>query len=215
MGDHDVVPARLDPTTAPWVIAIAASAGGFMGLLTILSSLPRGLPAAILIVLHRVPRSEDGLVGIFGKYAPMPVRMAVDGQAVEAGVVYLARSDQHLLVTLDGTFLYFNGGRIRHLQSSANPVMESAAAAFGRRPIAVVLSGTGRDGTDGVQSVKAHGGIVIAQDQASSEHWAMPQSAVKSGAVDYVLPLDDIGAALDAVVHGRPIGHGSAAGPVA
>jgi two-component system chemotaxis response regulator CheB len=199
MGDHDVVPARLDPTTAPWVIAIAASAGGFMGLLTILSSLPRGLPAAILIVLHRVPRSEDGLVGIFGKYAPMPVRMAVDGQAVEAGVVYLARSDQHLLVTLDGTFLYFNGGRIRHLQSSANPVMESAAAAFGRRPIAVVLSG----------------GIVIAQDQASSEHWAMPQSAVKSGAVDYVLPLDDIGAALDAVVHGRPIGHGSAAGPVA
>jgi two-component system chemotaxis response regulator CheB len=215
MGDHGIVPERSDPT-APWVITIAASAGGFEGVLTILATLSPGLPAAILVVLHRTPRAEDGLVAVFSRYTRLPVRMAVDGQPVEAGVVYVARSDQHLRITLGGKFMYVDGARIRHLRSSANPLLESAAAAFGGRVIAVVLSGTGQDGTDGVQTVKKRGGIVIAQDRASSEHWDMPASAVKSGAVDYVLPIVDIGPALDAVVHGRDIGHGSAAaGPVA
>lgn len=63
-----------------------------------------------------------------------------------------------------------------------------------------------------MQTVKAHGGIVIAQDQASSEHWDMPGSAVKSGAVDYVLPLVDIGPVLDAVVHGRAVVNDAASG---
>jgi two-component system chemotaxis response regulator CheB len=213
MGDSDIVAEHSTAPAAPWVIAIAASAGGFDGLLTILASLPKGLPAALLIVLHRSPRPEDGLVGIFSRSARMPVRMAVDGQPVEAGVVYIARSDQHLMVTRGGHFIYFDGARIHHLRSSANPLMESAAAAFGDRMIAVVLSGTGQDGTDGVQTVKAHGGIVIVQDQASSEHWDMPESAVKSGAVDYVLPIVEIASALDAVVHGRAIGAGSGVSP--
>jgi two-component system, chemotaxis family, protein-glutamate methylesterase/glutaminase len=212
MDDQRVVPERSDATASPWVIVIAASAGGFQGLLTILSTLPGEMPAAILVVLHRPPRAENGLVQIFSRYTRMPVQMAVDGQPVEANVVYIARSDQHLRLTLGGRFMYVDGARIRHLRSSANPLLESAAAAFGDRVIAVVLSGTGQDGTDGVRKVKAHGGIVIAQDCASSEHWDMPEAAVKSGAVDYVLPLVDIGSALDAVVHGRDIGRGSAAG---
>jgi chemotaxis response regulator CheB len=82
----------------PWVIAIAGSAGGFQGLLTILSALPRELPAAILIVLHRTPRPGDGLVSVFARCTALPVRMAVAGDPVEAGVVYIARSDLHLSV---------------------------------------------------------------------------------------------------------------------
>jgi two-component system chemotaxis response regulator CheB len=194
------------------VVVIAASAGGFNGLLTILSALPPELPAAIMIVLHRPPRPEDGLVTIFERYTRLPVRMAVDGDPAEAGVVYVARSDQHLRFTLGRRFMYVDGARIRHLRSSANPLLESAAAAFGGRVVAVVLSGTGADGTDGVQKVKAHGGIVIAQDKASSEHWDMPEAAVRSGAVDYVLPIVDIAPALNALVHGQPVVGGMSAG---
>jgi two-component system chemotaxis response regulator CheB len=97
------------------------------------------------------------------------------------------------------------------LRSSANPLLESAAAVFGGRLVAVVLSGTGSDATDGVQTVKAHGGIVIAQDKASSEHWDMPEAAVKSGVVDYVLPIVNIAPTLNALVHGRAVVDGTAA----
>jgi len=200
-------------SASPWVIAIAGSAGGFQGMLTILASLPRELPAAILLVLHRTPRADDGLVDIFARCTPLPVRMAVAGDPIEPGVVYIARSDLHLRVMGDRRFEYGDGRRIRFLRSSANPLLESAAAAFGRRLIAVVLSGVGSDGTDGVQTVKAHGGIVIAQDEASSEHWDMPEAAVKSGVVDYVLPIVDIGPALNALVRGDAVVNGSAAGP--
>jgi two-component system chemotaxis response regulator CheB len=215
MGEHRGVPERSDGPAAPWVIAIAASAGGLQGVLTILPTLPVDMPAAILIVLHRPPRTHDGLVEIFSRHSRIPVQMAVDGESVKAGVVYVARSDQHLRVTFGGRFMYVDGARIRFLRSAANPLLESAAEVFGGRLIAVVLSGTGNDATDGVQTVKAHGGIVIAQDPASSEHWGMPESAVKSGAVDYVLALIDIGPALNAIVNGRHVVDGSAAEPMA
>ena len=167
-------------------------------------------PAAILIVLHRTPKAHNGLVDIVGRCTPLPVRMAVAGEPVERGVVYIARSDLHLRITAKGRFEYANGRRIRFLRSSANPLLESAAAAFGGRLVAVVLSGTGSDATDGVQTVKAHGGIVIAQDKASSRNWGMPEAAVKSGAVDYVLSVVDIAPILAGLVHGRPVVNGTA-----
>ena len=77
--------------------------------------------------------------------------------------------------------------------ASANPLFESAATSLGSRVIAVVLTGHGRDGTDGVQSVKAARGVVIAQDEQSSEDWGMPGSAIGTGAVDFIRPLEHIG----------------------
>ena len=115
-------------------------------------------------------------------------------------------------MTADGAFVYRDGRRIRFLRSSANPLFESAAKVFEGHVIAVVLTGYGRDGTDGVQGVKIHGGTVIAQDLATSEQWSMPQSAIQSGAVDYVLPLSAIGPALNDLVHGRPVVKVAAAG---
>ena len=97
------------------------------------------------------------------------------------------------------------GTRIKFLRSAANPLLESAAIAFENKSIAVVLTGGGSDATDGVQSVKAHGGFVIVQDPATARHAGMPSAAVQSGAADYVLPLEAIGPALDAIVQGRPL----------
>jgi two-component system chemotaxis response regulator CheB len=128
---------------------------------------------------------------------------AAEGETIHPGTVYVARSDSHLTVAADRRFRYRDGTRISFVRSSANPLFESAARVFDGHVIAVVLSGAGHDATDGVQGVKAHGGLVIAQDEATSAHWSMPESAIRSGAVDYVLPLGEIASALDAIVHGR------------
>jgi two-component system chemotaxis response regulator CheB len=130
----------------------------------------------------------------------MPVVDAHAGDAVAPGRVYIARPDLHLVITPQREFAYHDGSRIRLLYSSANPLLESASGALGGRVIAVVLSGTGSDATDGVQAVKASGGRVIVQDEASAEYWDMPRAAVQSGAVDLVLPLEEIAPALIAIV---------------
>jgi len=135
----------------------------------------------------------------------MPVVLASEGQPIEPGVVYLSRPDLHLTVAPGGRFEYVDGTRVCGVFSSANPLFESAARAFGDRTIGVVLTGSGIDATDGVQMVKARGGIVVAQDPGTAEYGSMPTSAIRTGAVDHVLPLDGIAAALVAIVAGQPI----------
>jgi two-component system chemotaxis response regulator CheB len=204
----NVVPnARPDvsPATKPWLVAIASSEGGIAALGTVLAALPPDLPAAVIVVQHRTPTGKSYLAEILMRQAHMPVIAATSGDRISQGVVYIARADRHLTVSRDRHFAYVNGTRIKFLLSSANPLLETAARAFEGRLIAVVLSGRGSDATDGVQAVKAQGGIVIVQDEASSEQWGMPQAAIRSGAVDYVLPIEAIGPAIDSMVHGRPI----------
>jgi two-component system chemotaxis response regulator CheB len=187
------------------MITLAASAGGIDALKTVLRALPKGLPAAVVVLQHRTPRAENHLMEVLGRAAAMPVTMAEHDQVIQPARVYVARSDLHLTVSPARRFTYMNGARIRFLLSSANPLFESAAEAFKKHLVAVVLTGGGSDATDGVQTVKAHGGIVIAQDPATAEHGSMPAAAVQSGAVDLVLPLERIGPALDAIVRGQPI----------
>jgi two-component system chemotaxis response regulator CheB len=185
---------------------MAASAGGLDAIRTVLSVLPADFPAAIILVQHRMPNSpQDNFRHILSRVARLPVVSAEDGEAVVAGRIYIARPDLHLTVSPDKQFVYADGRRIKFLLSSANPLLESAAVAFHKRLIAVVLTGAGSDATDGVQTVKAHGGVVIAQDPATARHSGMPSAAVRSGAVDLVLPLAAIGPALDAIIHDRPV----------
>jgi two-component system, chemotaxis family, protein-glutamate methylesterase/glutaminase len=197
----------------PWVITMAASAGGVEALTTVLRGLPRDLPAAVVVVQHRVPKPHpNNFRGILERAAALPVVMAEQDQIIQPGRVYIARSDLHLTISPTMRFSYTNGRRIRFLLSSANPLFESAAAAFKNHLVAVVLTGSGTDATDGVQSVKAHGGLVIAQDPATAKHGSMPSSAVQTGSVDLVLPLAAIGPALDAIVRGKPIPNSATAG---
>jgi two-component system chemotaxis response regulator CheB len=96
-----------------------------------------------------------------------------------------------------------DGQRIKFLRSSANPLFESAAQVLGDRVIAVVLTGGGSDGTDGVQAVKSMGGIIIAQDPEQAQHPDMPLSAIRTGVVDYVLSVHDIAPTLVRLASGN------------
>ena len=187
-------------TDRSWLIAMAASAGGIPALSRVLADIPAALPASIVIVLHRRATRQSLLDRILARHTRLPVTLARPGEQLAAGCVYIAPAEWHLLVTADRRFAFQDGGRIRGVLSSANRLFESAAPVFGDRMIAVVLTGTGFDATDGVQAVKAHGGTIIAQDEATSQYFGMPGAAIKTGVVDRVLPLDDIAGALVGIV---------------
>jgi two-component system chemotaxis response regulator CheB len=92
---------------------------------------------------------------------------------------------------------------VNFVRPSADLLFESVAAAYGERAIAVVLTGAGKDGSMGVTAIKKRGGTVIAQDESSSEFFSMPSAAIKTGAVDFVLALDEIPGALATLVAGE------------
>jgi two-component system chemotaxis response regulator CheB len=186
------------------VIVIASSAGGIHALIEILSSLPASLPVPIAIVQHRTAKLPYLLADILGRRTSLNVNLAVEGEQIKPGNVYLALPDKHLTINPDHTLSFTDGKRIRHLLSSANPLFTSAADVYGDGTIAVVLTGGDSDATDGVQAVKAAGGTVIAQDEATSDYFSMPRSAIKTGCVDYVLPLGEIASMLLSLLKGSP-----------
>lgn len=187
---------RVSPHRRFDLVAIAASAGGVEAVRTILEGLPSNFPAPIAVVLHRSSRFPDYLADVLGRRSKLAVKRVEQSEPMNPGTVYLAPPEKHLIVGPGCIAHLTDGCRIRHLRSSANPLFESAAECLGGRVIAVVLTGYNSDGTDGVQTVKVHGGTVIAQDRSTSEVFGMPSSAIATGCVSQVLPLDQIGPAL-------------------
>ena len=171
---------------------IAASAGGIPALQDFLAKLPADFPVPIAVVLHRAQSRAALIARILSKNCPLEVKLAEESEELRAGTVYVAPAREHLVVRANRKFHLMNGGRIKYVHSSANPLFESAAYALDGRVVAVVLTGSGTDGTNGVQTVKGMGGVVLVQDPASSAYSSMPLSAIGTGAVDRVLPLEQI-----------------------
>jgi two-component system, chemotaxis family, protein-glutamate methylesterase/glutaminase len=184
------------------VIVVAASAGGLAALSEALSSLPTGFPAAVLVVQHLDPRHRSLMADILDRRTAMQVRQAADGDKLEAGTVYVAPPDRHLLLNPDSTVSLSQSELVHFVRPSADLLFESAAASFRDRAIAVVLTGTGIDGAMGVRAIKKMGGTVIAQDAQSSEYFGMPSAAIDTGDVDFVLSLKEISSALVSLVTG-------------
>lgn len=190
-----------------WFIAIAASAGGLTALTELLAGLPTDLSAAIVIVQHRVPAKDTHLQSLLSRRTLLPMAAACDRLLIQSGTVYVASSENHLTVVDDGRFSHEDGVRVHGLHSAANPLFQSASRVFRERAIAVVLTGNGSDGSEGVLAVSRMGGIVIAQDPATAEYIGMPQSAIDTAVVDYVVPLSSIAATLVEIVRGVAPAH--------
>src|SRR5690242_14746296 len=165
------------------LIVFATSAGGIEAVTRILSALPSTLAAPIVIVLHRTAKVPQVLPRILARQSTLAVKQAENGERLQPNLVYVAPADLHLTVDADQTLHFTDGRRIKFVLSSANPLLESAAKVLHERVIAVVLTGSGSDATDGVQAVKGVGGIVIAQNPDEAAFPGMPQSAIHSGAV--------------------------------
>ena len=180
-------------------VAIGSSAGGVEALHVVLSALPAGLPATVLVVQHMDPRHKSLLAGLLARRCRLSVREAVDGEPALAGSVYIAPPDAHLIVR-GGCLALTESELVNFSRPSIDLLFESVADAYGDRAIGVILSGSGVDGADGIRAIKGKGGTTIAQDPATAAHAGMPQAARATGCVDFVLPLGEIGLALISLV---------------
>jgi two-component system chemotaxis response regulator CheB len=172
---------------------MAASAGGLRALGAVIGVLPAGFPCPVLVVQHLDPRTPSMLALILQRHANVRVGQAQGGQRIQPGQVYIAPPDHHLLLNADGTLSLGHSKQVHFVRPSADLLFESVARAEGARAIAVVLSGTGEDGAEGVLAIKQAGGTVIVQDEASADYVGMPHAAISTGAADYVVPLSEIG----------------------
>jgi two-component system chemotaxis response regulator CheB len=184
------------------IVALAASAGGLKALTDVLAELPRNFPAAIVVVQHLDPRHRSLMAELLGKRTALPVSEAREGDKLVPGHAYVAPPNRHLLVNPDHTLSLTQTELVHFVRPSADLLFESAAASYRERAIAVVLSGSGKDGSMGVKAIKKMGGTVIVQDERTSEFFGMPEAAQQTGMVDFVLPLHEIAPALQTLVNG-------------
>jgi two-component system chemotaxis response regulator CheB len=184
------------------VIAMAASGGGLKALSTILGGLPADFPAAIAIVMHVAPDHKSLLAEILKCRTHLRVTEAHTGDILVPSKVFIAPPNHHLFV-VKGDCLKLSSShaeKIHFARPSAEPLFASVAEVYGKNAIAVVLTGGDGDGSFGVQIIKEKGGMVIAQDRPTSENFSMPETSIKTGGVDYILPLDQIAPMLIALV---------------
>jgi two-component system chemotaxis response regulator CheB len=165
------------------------------------SSLPGDLPATVAAVLHRSPMYAGTMAPVLGRRALLPVREASDGEPIEQGRIYLAPADRHLTIEFE-RFRVVRGVKEHFTRPAVDPLFRSAAAAYGRRVVGVVLSGNGQDGVSGLLAIKAAGGLCLVQHPGEAEAPGMPVNALTEDHVDGVLPLDLIGDVLATLAQG-------------
>lgn len=182
------------------IVAIASSAGGLKALTAILAGLPADFAVPVIVVQHLDRSHRSMMAEILDRRTALRVKQAEDAEKVEAGWVYVAPPDHHLLINPDRTLSLSNTGLVHYVRPSADVMFESVASSYGRRAIAVVATGTGSDGADGVSAIKKAGGIVMVQNESSSDFFGMPGAAIQTGNADLILPLDELAAALLALV---------------
>jgi two-component system chemotaxis response regulator CheB len=181
----------------PFVV-IAASTGGPAAVARVVAGLPVDFPGVVLLVLHMPATFTKQFLQQLAEISALPVKELHATESAKPGIVYLCPGSHHLRISPVGNVRLdadssAEGHRYR---PSADMALESAAEYARGLAVAVILTGMGNDGTKGAKAVKARGGYVIAQDEASSTIFGMPGEAIKAGAVDEVLPLDSISTAI-------------------
>jgi two-component system, chemotaxis family, CheB/CheR fusion protein len=175
-----------DPRAPLLVVALGASAGGLDALREFLAALDDGAGMAFVVIEHMDPASKSLLPTLLMQFTSLPVSEIKEGQAIQGDHVFVAPANA--IVEFDAATF-----RARPMDDSAarrtpiDAAFRSLAASFGPRAVAIVLSGTGSDGTVGVQQVANEGGMTIAQEPASARYDSMPRSALATGVIDHVL----------------------------
>ncbi len=174
------------------LVAVAASLGGPRALSQILRMIPRGFAAPIVVCQHISTGFTEGLAQWLAAETALAVTEAKDGEKMRPGTVFIAPSGAHLLVREDARLHLDPGPPIQGFRPSCDALLFSAAEAFGRRAIGVILTGMGRDGARGLKEIRARGGRTIAQDERTCVVFGMPGEAVSLGAAEEVVPVDEI-----------------------
>src|SRR5262245_22115584 len=182
-------------------VVLGASAGGVEALTRIVRELPGSFGAPIFVVMHIPSTAVSRLPEILSRSGALPATHAESGDAPEPGRIYVAPPDRHMVLN-DGRILLVEGPHENGIRPAVDPLFRSAAGWYRDRLIACVLSGTLDDGTAGIASVRARGGVTVAQQPSDAIATGMPTSAIENVGVDYVLPAPDIAELLRGFVTG-------------
>lgn len=173
------------------LVVIGASAGGVAALLQLARNLAAGFPAPILVVQH-IGAHRSSLDRLMTASGPNPAVIALDGEALKSGHIYLAPPDHHLLVEA-GHIRLTRGPKENYARPAIDPLFRSAALEYGRRAIGVVLTGMLDDGAAGLRAIKDCGGVTVVQDPEDAVEPSMPRSAMAAvGEVDHVVSLQQL-----------------------
>lgn len=192
---RDRTPAFASAHTLFPVVAVGASAGGLEAFTRLLEAFPAKSGMAVIFVQHLDPTHESLMIGLLAPHTKMRVQEALEGMRIERDNVYVIAPGTSLSV--GGGSLRVSAPKERHgARMPFDCLLRSLAEAYNEHAVGVVLSGTGADGTLGLQAVKDRGGLVVAQDPEEAAHAGMPQSAIDSRTVDLILPISKIPASL-------------------
>jgi two-component system CheB/CheR fusion protein len=177
------------------VVGIGASAGGLEALRSFLAGLPNNLGVAYVIAQHLDPKHSSALVELLARGTSMRVCEIEDGQSVQRNEIYITPPDRNAIFS-HGVLRLSRPTTSWGPKPSVDMLFISLAEACKEQAVGIVLSGTGSDGAHGVRSVRASGGITVAQDPATAKYDGMPSAAIATNCVDLVLPPEKIGAEL-------------------
>lgn len=186
------------------LVVIASSTGGPGALNAVVPHLPANMAAGVLIVQHMPPGFTASLAGRLDAVGTLACHEAAANDLIVDGEVLLAPGDHHMISSISGRIQLSSLPPVNGVRPAADVTLQAVAPVWRERILCVILTGMGCDGRDGAKAVKAHGGMIIAQDRETAAVWGMPGSVVEAGLADRVLPLEKIADAIAAWVSGGP-----------
>jgi two-component system, chemotaxis family, protein-glutamate methylesterase/glutaminase len=181
------------------IVVIGASAGGVDAITALVRQLRADIDASFFVVTHVMAEAANHLVDTLNTVGPLLAKHAAEMEEIRLGMIYVAPPDRHLLVKSDHVRIT-RGPRENRWRPAIDPLFRSAAVAHGRRVVGVLLTGMLDDGTAGLLAIKRCGGIAIVQDPEDAAFPEMPQTAIANVAIDYRLPIADMGAVIARLV---------------
>ena len=176
----------------PWaLVAVGASAGGVPALRAFVAALPATLSAPVVVVLHIPPRAPSALAAILNRSGPLPASTAVHDTPLQDGHLYVAPADRHVLVDATRLLLSTKPAEQGH-RPAVDPLLRSAALAYGSQAIGIVLSGTGKDGAAGLAAIAERGGTALVQDPLEAHYPDMPLNALHAASGAVALPVAEL-----------------------
>jgi two-component system chemotaxis response regulator CheB len=185
------------------LVVIGGSSGSLEVLIKILPLLRSDVGFPILLIMHRNASADSELTELLASRSKLKVKEAEDKELMEQNCVYIAPADYHVLVESDGTLSLDVSERVHYCRPSIDVSFMSAALAFNKQVLAILLSGANADGAAGIKSIKEYGGVTVVQDPAEASVAYMPEQAILTNAVDRIMQTGDIAAWLNGLAAGE------------
>jgi two-component system, chemotaxis family, protein-glutamate methylesterase/glutaminase len=174
-------------------VVIGASAGGLYAMIRILQPLPVDYPLPVIVVQHRSKDERNLLEEVLQQKCTVRIKQADEKELIQAGTVYFAPPDYHLLIENNSTFSLSFDPPVNYSRPSIDVLFETAANVFKENLLGIILTGANADGAKGIKKISLLGGTTIAQRPETADYPEMPRAAIKTGHVQYILEPDAIG----------------------